>query len=110
MNAVNQFLEELEKSLATENFKKLTLGKLRDELSEAEHIYVRPVQLKEGKRLSFVYRYPSNDITKNYPVPEAIRLIGSWLGKACLVVSLFTSNRRFQLLFNRRGKPRLNRS
>ena len=110
MNAVDQFVEELETSVATENFRKLTLGKLRGELSDAKHVYVRLVHLNEGKRLSFVHRYPTKDVTKNYPVPDATALIRSWLGEACLAASLFTLNQRFQLLFNRRGKPRLHRS
>jgi SAM-dependent methyltransferase len=110
MNAVNQFLESVDQSIATRDFRKLTLGKLRGELSNSEHIYVRLVQLKEGQRLTFVYRDPTSDITKNYPVPDGLALIRSWLGETCLAASLFTSNRRFQLLFNRRGKPRLHRS
>jgi Methyltransferase domain len=107
VNAVNQFIEKLEQCLGEQNFRKLTLGKLRNELSDAEHVYVRLVELNEGKRLSFVYRYPTNDVTKNYPIPEAIGLIRSWLGEECLAASLFTSDKRYQLLFNRRGKPRL---
>ncbi|HET9375345.1 MAG TPA: SAM-dependent methyltransferase [Chthoniobacterales bacterium] len=110
MNAVSQFLESVEQSIAARDFRKLTLGKLRGELSNSEHIYVRLVQLKEGHRLTFVYRDPTSDITKNYPVPDGLALIRSWLGETCLAASLFTSNRRFQLLFNRRGKPRLHRS
>jgi SAM-dependent methyltransferase len=110
VNAANQFLEELETSVATENFRKLTLGKLRGELSDAKHVYVRLVRLNEGTRLSFVHRYPTNDVTKNYLVPDAIGLIRSWLGEACLAASLLTANNRYQLLFNRRGKPRLHRS
>jgi SAM-dependent methyltransferase len=110
VNAVSQFLESVEQSIAARDFRKLTLGKLRGELSNSEHIYVRLVQLKEGHRLTFVYRDPTSDITKNYPVPDGLALIRSWLGETCLAASLFTSNRRFQLLFNRRGKPRLHRS
>jgi SAM-dependent methyltransferase len=107
VNAVNQFVETLDQSLGAQNFRKLTLGKLRGELSDAEHVYVRLVELNEGKRLSFVYRYPTNDVTKNYPIPEGLGLIRSWLGEGCLAAALFTSDKRYQLLFNRRGKPRL---
>jgi len=92
VNAVNQFLKEFEESIATGNFRKLTLGKLRDELSGAEHVYVRLVQLNDGQRLSLVHRYPTNDVTKNYPVADALKLIRSWLGEACLAASLFTSS------------------
>jgi SAM-dependent methyltransferase len=110
VNAVNQFVERIEESLAAGNFRKLTLGKLRGELSDAEHVYVRLVQLKEAQRLTFVHRHPTSDITKNYPVPDGLALIRSWLGETCLAASLFTANQRFQLLFNRRGRPRLHRS
>jgi SAM-dependent methyltransferase len=110
VNAVNQFLESIEESITAGDFRKLTLGKLRGELSEAEHVYVRLVQLKEGQRLSFVHREPTRDITKNYPVPDGLALIRSWVGETCHAASLFTSGQRIQLLFNRRGKPRLHRS
>jgi SAM-dependent methyltransferase len=110
VNAVNQFLESLTESITTADFRKLTLGKLRGELSDAEHVYVRLVRLKKGQRLTFVHRHPTSDITKNYPVSDGLALIRSWLGETCLAASLFTSNQRFQLLFNRRGKPRLHRS
>jgi hypothetical protein len=110
MNAVNQFLEALRTSLVDQSFRKLTLGKFRGESSETEHVYARLVELKEGQRLSFVYRYPTNDLTKNYSVSDAIALVRDWLGKSCLAASLFTANQRYQLLFNRRGKPRLHRA
>jgi hypothetical protein len=110
VNPVNQFLESVAESIRTGEFRKLTLGKLRGELSDVEHVYVRLVQLKEGQRLAFVHRHPTSDITKNYPVSDGLALIRSWLGETCLAASLFSSNPRFQLLFNRRGKPRLHRS
>jgi SAM-dependent methyltransferase len=107
VNPVKQFLEELRESLANGTFRKLTLGKFRGECSEVEHVYARLVDLKEGQRLSFVYQYPTNDLTKNYSAPDAIGLVRDWLGESCLAASLFTSDKRYQLLFNRRGKPRL---
>jgi hypothetical protein len=110
VNAVSQFLGKIEESIAAGNFRKLTLGKLRAELSDAEHVYVRLIQLKEGQQLTFVHRHPTSDMTKNFPVPDGLALIRSWLGEACLAASLFMANERFQLLFNRRGKPRLHRS
>jgi hypothetical protein len=107
VNAVDQFLEELRDSLANKSFRKLTLGKFRGEWSEVEHVYVRLIELNEGQRLSFVYRYPTNDLTKNYPIPDGIGLIRDWVGVSSLAASLFTADNRYQLLFNRRGKPRL---
>jgi hypothetical protein len=110
VNAVDQFFARIEESIAASNFRKLTLGKLRGELFDDEHVYVRLVQLKEGQRLTFVHRRPTSDITKNYPISDGLALVRSWLGETCLAASLFTANQRFQLLFNRRGKPRLHRS
>ncbi len=107
MNPIEQFLTNFETSLANESFHKLTLGKFRDELNGVEHIYVRAVSLKTGIRLNFVSRYADRDLTQNYPLPEGIALVREWLGKASLAATLFTAGQRQQLLFNRRGKPRL---
>ncbi|MBV8212600.1 MAG: SAM-dependent methyltransferase, partial [Verrucomicrobia bacterium] len=45
--------------------------------------------------------------TKNSSIPEGIETIASWLGSSCRSATLLTSNGRQQLLFSRRGKPRL---
>jgi SAM-dependent methyltransferase len=110
VNPIELFLVNFEANLANDNFRKLTLGKLKDHLHGVEHVYVRVVTLKDGKRLNFVRRYPDRDLTQNYHFPEGIALVRSWLGTASFSATLLTIDQRHQLLFNRRGDPRLSTS
>jgi SAM-dependent methyltransferase len=112
VNPIELFLGNFESSVANESFRKLTLGKFRGRLDDAkddgvEHVFIRPVELKNGRRLNFVRRYPDRDLTQNYLIPEGISLVRDWLGKSSLAATLSTVDQRHQLLFNRRGNPRL---
>jgi len=125
---IEQLVTAIRDSINDQTFQKLTLGKfqndlphspsygatgppspglLPDELPNVQHVYVRIVDLKTGPHLSFVYRYPDQDITKNSPIPEGIEILAGWLGSSCRSATLLTSKARQQLLFSRRGKPRL---
>jgi hypothetical protein len=118
---VEQLVTIIRNSIADQTFQRLTLGKFErelsptpataglapDRISSIQHVYIRMVDLRAGPHLSFVYRYPNQDITKNRQVSEGIALIASWLGSTCRTATLLTSQGGYQLLFNRRGKPRL---
>jgi SAM-dependent methyltransferase len=107
VNPIDRFLTNLEASLTSKTFRRLTLGKCRDELEGVNHVYIRAVTLKNGIHLNFVRRYPERDLTQNYLVPAGISLVRDWLGKSSLAATLFTVDQRQQLLFNRHGNPRL---
>jgi hypothetical protein len=107
VDPVDLFLSNFQASLADETFRKLTLGRFRGDPGGPEHVYVRVVTLKDGIRLSFVYRYPDHDLTRNFLVPEGVVRVQEWLGKTSLAATLFAGDERHQLLFNRHGKPRI---
>jgi len=116
---VEQLVTAIRDSIDDQTFQKLTLGKfqtgppspavarLRRDGVAVQHVYVRIVDLRTGPHLSFVYRYPNQDITKNSPVPEGIEILVGWLGSTFRSATLLTSKGRQQLLFGRRGQPRL---
>lgn len=104
---VEQLVTAIRDSIDDQTFQKLTLGNFHNELATVQHVYVRIVDLKTGPHLSFVYRYPNQDITKNSLIPEGVEIIAGWLGSSCWSATLLTSKGRQQLLFSRRGKPRL---
>jgi Methyltransferase domain len=104
---VEQLVTAIKGSIDDDTFQKLTLGKFQNELAAVQHVYVRIVDLKTGPHLSFVYRYPNQDITKNSLIPEGIETLAGWLGSTCRSATLLTSKGRQQLLFGRRGQPRL---
>jgi hypothetical protein len=110
VNPIELFLTNFAASVGNKSFRKLTLGKPGGNLDGVQHIYVRVVTLKNGIRLSFVHHYPDRDLTQNYPIPDGISLVRDWLGKSILAATLITADQRQQLLFNRRGKPKLSTS
>lgn len=70
------FIHSIEQHIKQNEFIKLSLGNYKGTDPDLKNIYVKPVQIKKQLNLSFTYRYKTRDITKNYTVQEALRLIG----------------------------------
>ena len=97
------FLDNLLSCLNGKQFVKLTLSKKKVKSSELKNVFVKVVALKNGMKLSFVYRYPTKDITKNFDFPEGISLIEEMIGKDFYQADLFTSDGDFHLTTNKDG-------
>jgi SAM-dependent methyltransferase len=102
-----KFFAALDESLAGGSFVKLTLAKYRGREADLKNVYVRPVKLKGGERLSFLHRYKTRDSVKNHTRAEGSRLVREMLGAEFLSGHLFTSKEDLRLDFNRRGESRL---
>jgi SAM-dependent methyltransferase len=102
-----KFFEALGESVASGSFVRLTLAKRRGVDSDLKNLYVRPVALKAGARLSFLYRHKTRDVVKNYAAAEGLRLIRGLLGGEFRSGHLFTAAQDLQLEFNRKGESRL---
>jgi SAM-dependent methyltransferase len=109
--ALERFLPPLRSALTDGTLTKLTLGKPAPALTRADptlqNIFVRPVALKAGLQLSFVWRHATRDVTKNHAPAEAITLIEAALGRDFLDAHLFTATQISQLEFNSDGSARL---
>lgn len=99
-----QFLEKLSSSLEDNNFIKITISDKRNKNNDLKNVSVKQVSLKAGLKLSFVYRYPTKDITKNHEVNEAIVLIKELLEKDFLRADLFTSDKNHHLVINKKNR------
>lgn len=102
-----RFLDLLRSSVETGEFAKLTLGKSRGRDPSLRNLFVRPVTLKAGPRLSFVWRHDTRDITKNLPVDEALAEIDRLLDSDFLDAHLFTTGQTAQLEGRPDGSSRL---
>lgn len=67
---VGSFIEALKTSLNDSNFIRLSISNKRQKSNELNKISGRPVLLKSGQRISFVYHYPTKEITKNLTFEE----------------------------------------
>src|ERR1700755_865501 len=104
-----EFFKALGEGVGGGRFVKLTLAKYRGSVEGLKNVYVRPVKLKKGERLSFLYRYATRDEVKNLTVEEATRALRSMLGAEFLSGHLFTSDEDLRIEFNRKGEMRLAR-
>ena len=66
MKETQQFFEEIEKSIQEDSFVKLTLSKPLRKSADLENVYLREVEVKNEKLISFTYRFKTNDQVKNY--------------------------------------------
>jgi hypothetical protein len=107
VSPLEEFVAQVQASLAEKSFRRLTLGKLRGELEGQQNVYIRLISLRDGTRLSFLHRYADRDLTKNHPIAEGVQIVSDWLGASSLAATLITSKRRTELQFNRRGDSRI---
>lgn len=101
------FFTALETALNDDSFIELLLTKHRGEEAGLKRIIVRRVALKDQPRLSFVYRYETQDVTKNGPVEHGIHKIRGLLGTTFKGAHLFTTTQDMQIEFSKKGKVKL---
>ncbi|MBI5425203.1 MAG: SAM-dependent methyltransferase [Opitutae bacterium] len=105
---VSEFLALLDASVRDGTFTRLTLGKPRGgDDATLQNVFVRPVRLKSGAHLSFLWRHDRRDLTKNIPPADGIIEVGRLVGTIFHSAHLFIGARTAQLEFNKKGEPRL---
>ncbi len=105
-----QFLSLLDTCLSQNSLIKLVLAKYVGAEAELQRVTIKPVIVKDQRCLSFVYRYKTRDITKNYPLVEAEGLIASLLPGSFKNAHLLSLTDEVQLEFSKKGKSTLFRN
>jgi hypothetical protein len=108
-NDIDTLFKQLSDSITAQQFIKLTLSDRRDKSNNLKNVFVKPVMLKSGLMLSFVYRHPSKDITKNYEIEEGITLLKDMLDKGFYKADLFITGNEMHLTLTKNGKSILTR-
>ncbi len=107
MNAKEKFIEYFREALPDETFVKLTLGKYRGEKQDLEKIYITPVSLSEGIKLSFRYKFRKKDEFKNFTFDEAVSEADRLIGRDFFNASLFTAKNDLSLEYNKKREARI---
>ncbi|MGE7956702.1 class I SAM-dependent methyltransferase [Pseudomonas sp. NPDC089530] len=102
-----QFLDLLDTSLAQNAFIKLVLAKHVGAEADLQRIIIKQVTVKEQPCLSFVYRYKTRDITKNFPLAEGVALIAALLPASFKNAHLLSLTDEVQLEYSKKGKSSL---
>ncbi len=98
-----QFIDELGRSLAANEFVKLTLSNYKGTEPHLQKVAVRPIETKKGRRLFFVYSYDTRDITKNHEEQEAIVEVQALVTSGFRSGHLFTTSKDHQLTVGKRS-------
>ena len=96
-----QFLEAFQQAIETQSFDRMILSQYQGELAQLDKIILRMVSVQQQVVLSCLYRYQTQDITKNYPLDEAPALLESLLAQ-CKQANLFTTSAEVQLKKNKK--------
>jgi hypothetical protein len=99
----NQFINLLNESLTNNTFVKLSLMNKRDKTNELKTVSAKLIVVKDGVKLSFVYRYPTKDITKNYNFEESVKVIENHMDTDFLQADLFTLQADYYLTINHKN-------
>ncbi len=106
-DAAARFSLLLSAALSAGVFVKLLLSKPVGVDELPERLLVRELPLRGERQLSFVWRYPTRDVTKNHPLAEGLKLIDGLLGVRFHNAHLLTHTTEVQLAYSRKGRPRL---
>lgn len=101
-NNLVAFIGQIEKSIDERTIIKITVSNRNDKANKLIKIMIKLIEIKEGVKLSFVYRYATNDITKNYEIQAGIALIYELLTDFSNAI-LFTPNEDIELIINKKG-------
>ncbi|CEI53522.1 Methyltransferase [Acinetobacter bereziniae] len=96
-----QFFDSVQQAIDNQNLDRLILSQYKGELTDLEKMTFRVIQLQQESVLSCLYRYKTNDITKNYPLSDALSTIQQ-LAEQCKQANLFTDEAEIQLKKNKK--------
>lgn len=112
-NNLVQFLSIFSESFENNIFSKITVSFKNKVISEniidneIKVIYIKPFVSKNERKLSFIFRYSTKDVTKNYEFSEAKELISKLIGHQFLQADLFLKTASHHLIFDKKGKSKL---
>ncbi|MBL8322844.1 MAG: SAM-dependent methyltransferase [Acinetobacter sp.] len=96
-----QFLDAFQQAVDAQRFERLILSQYKGELEQLEKITLRVISLQNEQVMSCLYRYKTQDVTKNYPLNQAAAQAAELLQR-CRQANLFTADEELQLKKNRK--------
>jgi len=98
---IRKFIDLLTESLNKQSFVKLAMMNKKNKNNEINTLTAKRIEVKEGIKLSFVYRYPTKDITKNFSFEESANIIYQLLKTDFLQADLFTLSADYYLTIHK---------
>jgi len=107
MNKLESFLQTIISAADNATLLKITIGNKKDKSSVLKNVFIKPVLIKEKYLLSFVYRNLTNDITKNFDIPESKKQIKSLLEESFFNADVYTTGETVYYTVTKEGKEKI---
>lgn len=96
-----QFLQAFQQALESQCFDRMILSQYQGEMQQLEKMTFRVVTVQGQSVLSCLYRYKTQDVTKNYSLDLALETVTELLAQ-CKQANLMTTEQEFQLKKNKK--------
>jgi tRNA A58 N-methylase Trm61 len=106
-NQLALFIQQLLTSTEKQELIKITLGNKREKAAEVKNVFIKLVFLKAIPKLSFVYRYPTRDSTKNFDIKEGVHLIEKMLQQEFYNADVFTTTHDYHLSIHKNEQAKI---
>jgi protein-L-isoaspartate O-methyltransferase len=103
------FLSRAGQEFAGQSLQKIVLSGRKHARVEPEKVSIRPLAIRGEQLLSFVYRYPTRDITRNHNLSEGLQEIERLLQSEFNHADMFTAAAVYYLKIMKSGKQKLSR-
>ena len=107
MNKLESFLQTIISAADNATLLKITIGNKKDKSSVLKNVFIKPVLIKEKYLLSFVYRNLTNDITKNFDLPDCINQIKNLLKESFFNADVYTTAETVYYTVTEEGKEKI---
>ncbi len=107
MGILEKFIALVEQSIEENTFIKITLSKAKEKDSDLKNVYIRQLNLKGKKHLSFNFSYNTNDQTKNHDIAIGLYELENLFSNKFKNASLMTHDWNYQLMTSKKGKVSL---
>ncbi len=107
MDRVDELTLQIAGAAAQKSLLKITLSRKRVATADLQQVFVKPVVIKNLPMLSFVYRYPAKDITKNFSHGVGIAAITEMLLHQFFNADVFTTSHTIYFSCTAAGKQKL---
>ena len=97
----------LSESIVNQSFIKMTLSKYVGAEKELKNVYLRLVEIKNERKMCFLFRYKTNDVTQNFDIESAFEKIEKMIGNDFLNVDIFTQKEDFSIFYNKKREASL---
>lgn len=106
-NKLNIFFDKLSLFIDNKELVKLLLSNRKNKSTDLKNIIVTIISLKDGYFLSFVYRYNTKDITKNYKKEAGLELLKRAIENDFYNADIYSKTTVINLIIKQNGKVQL---